>query len=61
MKRLKPDEGLDADTFLKRNPPAYEDIRIRYRCRGCGNTASLPLPTGPVVCERCGTRMRPAV
>lgn len=57
--RIKPTDALSAPEFLERNPPAYEHIRIAYRCRGCGHTASLPLPTGPVTCERCGTRMRP--
>lgn len=53
-------DGLSADDFLKRNPPAHETIKVLYRCR-CRNTAELHIQVEAVVCVRCGSRMRPQI
>ena len=59
MRRLKEGDGLTAAAFLELHPPAHLSIRVTYRCRKCGQTAELHIPTSAVICTRCGTRMRP--
>lgn len=61
MTRLEPireSDALDAPTFLARYPPAHLSLRLSYRCTRCGRRLETLLPDGPVLCPRCGERMK---
>ena len=57
LKALAAGDGLNAERFLEGNPPAHLNILVTYRCPN-RHAVEIPLPSGPLTCERCGLRMR---
>lgn len=60
LKALATGDSLDAERFLEGNPPAHLSILVTYRCPN-RHAVEIPIPSGPIYCETCGLRMRPAL